>query len=656
MLSVDAVERAQSGHPGMPLGMADTAEVLWNDFLRHNPANPAWPNRDRFVLSNGHGSMLLYALLHLSGYDLPLEELRRFRRLRSKTPGHPEYKVTPGVEVTTGPLGQGLANGVGMAVAERALAARFNRLGFPIIDHRVYVMAGDGCLMEGISHEACSLAGVLGLGKLIVLYDSNQISIDGPVRGWFAEDTAARFSAYGWHVVTAVDGHDSAAVGAALRAALAEEERPSLLCLETVIGWGAPHKQGTAACHGAPLGAEEVAHLRRHLDWPHAPFEIPASCYAAWNARERGEDLEGSWHKLFVAYSKRHPGPASELERRLRGDLPPIWPAKAESFITSVARRSSPRQAATRADSKTCLEAYGPVLPELLGGSADLTESNQTFWSACSVQDASRPGGNYLHYGVREFAMAAINNGIALHGGFIPYGGTFLVFSDYARNALRMAALMGLRSIFVFTHDSIGLGEDGPTHQAVEHAASLRLIPNLQVWRPADLLETAVAWRMALERTDGPSALLLTRQATATLPHFARRPTRVGRGGYILIDCEGAPDLILIATGSEVGLAADATAHLRKAGRRVRLVSMPCTEIFDLQRSAYRNRVLPPDCLRRVAVEAGVSDSWRRYVGLRGRVLGLDRYGESAPGKDLFKHFGFTVQRLCKLAGKSWKF
>ena len=653
MLSVDAVERARSGHPGMPLGLADAAEVLWNDFLRHNPAHPDWPNRDRFVLSNGHGSMLLYALLHLSGYDLSLDELRRFRRLGSKTPGHPEYGVTPGVEVTTGPLGQGLANAVGMAIAERALAARYNRPVFPIIDHRVYVVVGDGCLMEGISHEACSLAGVLGLSKLIVLYDNNQVSIDGDVRGWFADDTAARFRAYRWNVLEAVDGHNSTAVGAALRAAQAEEDRPSLICLETVIGWGAPNKQGTAACHGAPLGAEEVAQTRRRLEWPRAPFEVPASCYAAWNARECGERLEAAWRQLLADYTKQYPGPASELERRLRARLPADWSETAERFISSVAAQPG-AAAATRAHSKTCLDAYGPVLPELLGGSADLTESNQTFWSSCSVQDASRPGGNYLHYGVREFAMAAINNGLALHGGFIPYGGTFLVFSDYARNALRMAAIMGLRNIFVFTHDSIGLGEDGPTHQAVEHAASLRLMPNLDVWRPADLLETAVAWRAALERSSGPSVLLLSRQTPLPTPQ-SPDAALVGRGGYVLMDCEGEPRLIIIATGSEVGLAVAATKHLHAQKRRVRLVSMPCAELFDRQPAAYRDKVLPPHCRLRLAVEAGVSDYWRRYVGLRGRVLGLDRYGESAPGKELFEHFGFTVQRICELVEQPWE-
>ena len=646
-LSMDAVERANSGHPGMPMGMADIAEVLWNGHLRHNPANPGWPDRDRFVLSNGHGSMLVYSLLHLAGYDLPREELESFRQLHSRTPGHPEYRLTPGVETTTGPLGQGLANAVGMAVTERLLAARFNRPGHEVVDHRTFVFAGDGCLMEGISHEACSLAGTLGLGKLVVIYDDNGISIDGRVEGWFTDDTPARFEAYGWHVVRGVDGHDWRAVDAAIAAGLADDERPSLLCCRTTIGWGAPSKGGTAAAHGAPLGGGEVAEARAAMGWSHPPFEIPDALRAGWDARARGDELERGWRERMEAYRAEHPELAEELDRRLAGALPADWPRASASAIAEIAGEGA--VAATRKASQIALERFAPRLPELVGGSADLTGSNLTKWSGSRPVTRDAADGNYLYYGVREFAMCAIASGMALHGGVIPYAGTFLVFSDYARNAIRMASLMELRAIFVLTHDSIGVGEDGPTHQAVEHAPSLRLVPNLSVWRPCDTVETAVAWRFAIERKDGPVCLLLSRQG---VPHQAREAGQleaIRRGGYVLVpEPPGrSPDAVVIATGSEVGLAVEAAAALAGDGYAVRVVSMPSTDVFDAQDEAYRREVLPAGGLR-VAVEASHPDGWRKYVGLDGLALGVATFGESAPGADVYRHFGLTAAAVAE--------
>jgi transketolase len=638
-LAMDAVQKANSGHPGMPMGMADIAEVLWREHLRYNPGNPAWPDRDRFLLSNGHGSMLLYALLHLSGYDLPVEELKRFRQLHSKTPGHPEYGCAPGVETTTGPLGQGLANAVGLALAERALGAEFNRPGFEIVNHHTYVFVGDGCLMEGVSHEACSLAGVLRLGKLIALYDDNGISIDsekGKMRQWFADDTPKRFEAYGWHVVPDVDGHDPVAVDAAIRKAKAVHDRPSLICCKTVIAKGAPNKQNTGAAHGAPLGEAEIAAARAELGWPHPPFEIPPDVYQAWNARERGAKLEARWKETFAGYARQYPAEAAEFERRVGGRLPADWDDQVRVLLSGANAKAE--AIATRKASQNAIEALAPRLPELLGGSADLAGSNLTLWSA--AKPIGTGGGNYLFYGVREFGMAGIMNGLALHGGIIPYGGTFLVFSDYARNALRVAALMKVGSIFVFSHDSIGLGEDGPTHQPIEHAASLRYIPNMQVWRPCDSVETAAAWVAAIERRDGPTSLLLTRQ---NVPHQARSPEQLSairRGGYVLSDSE-QPRAVIIATGSEVSLGVAAKRILAEKGVPVRVVSMPCTSLFDRQDAAYRESVLPGG-VPRVAVEAGVRDFWRKYVGLEGEVIGIDRFGESAPAGELFKHFGFT--------------
>ena len=646
-LAMDAVEAAKSGHPGMPMGMADIAEVLWNDLLRHNPADPAWPDRDRFVVSNGHGSMLLYALVHLSGYDLPLDELKRFRQLHSKTPGHPEFGLTPGVETTTGPLGQGLANAVGMAIAEQRMAAEFNRPGHTVVDHSTYVFLGDGCLMEGISHEACSVAGTLGLGKLIALYDDNGISIDGQVSGWFGDDTPGRFEAYGWHVIRNVDGHDSQAVAAALQQARTQTARPTLICCRTVIGFGAPNKQGKASSHGAPLGADEIAAARAMLGWSHAAFEIPADVYAAWDARSRGAALQADWQACFDRYAAEHPTLAAQFRRRMAGKLPGDFGAQAQAIVTRF--QTEAKDVASRQASQLALEAFGPLLPEFLGGSADLTESNLTDWSGARKLDAANRGGDYLHYGVREFGMTAIMNGIALHGGLLPYGGTFLVFSDYARNGIRMAALMGLRVVFVLTHDSIGLGEDGPTHQPVEHVSSLRLIPGLNVWRPCDAAETAVAWAQALTG-DGPSALALSRQK---LPHQARDAAQlagIARGGYVLADAAGEPDVILIATGSEVALAMAARERLAAGGIGARVVSMPCMERFAAQDAAYRDAVLPSTVTARVAVEAGVTDLWWRYVGDRGQVVGLDRFGESAPAGDLFGHFGFTADALVAAA------
>ncbi len=643
-LSMDAVEAANSGHPGMPMGMADIAEVLWNDFLAHNPANPQWFNRDRFVVSNGHGSMLLYSLLHLSGYDVPLDELRNFRQLHSMTPGHPEYGDTPGVETTTGPLGQGLANAVGMAIAEKILAARYNRPDFDVIDHRTWVFLGDGCLMEGISHEACSLAGTLGLGKLVAFWDDNGISIDGEVSGWFTDNTPARFRAYGWHVIEDVDGHDPEAVRAAIEQATDQAERPTLICCRTVIGLGAPNKQGTEAVHGAALGEEEVAAARETLGWPHPPFEIPDNIRADWDAREQGSHRQSEWDELFAAYRQAHPEPAAEIERRMRGELPAEWAKTARQLIQETDAAAA--KVATRKASQKALDTFGPLLPELVGGSADLAGSNGTLWSGARPLASQEADANYIFFGVREFAMSAIVNGMALHGGFIPYGATFLVFSDYARNAVRMSALMGVGSIFVYTHDSIGLGEDGPTHQPVEHLASLRLIPNLHVWRPCDAVESMVSWQAAVERRDGPSVLVFSRQG---LPHQSRAGDAIEgirRGGYVLRDCVGTPQAVIMATGSEVALAMDAASQLEAAGRRVRVVSMPCTRVFDEQDAAWRDSVLPPQVAARVAVEAGVSEFWHRYVGTQGRIIGLDRFGASAPAEALFEQFGFTPERV----------
>jgi transketolase len=641
---MDAVQKANSGHPGAPMGMADIAEVLWNDYLQHNPANPAWAGRDRFVLSNGHGSMLIYSLLHLTGYDLPISELQNFRQLHSKTPGHPEYGYTPGIETTTGPLGQGLANAVGMALAEKILAAQFNRPGHAVVDHHTYVFLGDGCLMEGISHEACSLAGTLGLGKLVAFYDDNGISIDGEVEGWFTDDTPARFRAYGWQVIAGVDGHDPGAVKAAIETARNQCERPTLICCKTIIGKGAPNKQGTEAVHGAALGEAEVAAARQALGWEYGPFEIPSDIYAAWDARARGAEREQAWEQSMAAYATAHPELAAELRRRLAGDLPADFSAQASAYIARCQQEGA--SIASRKASENCLNAYGPLLPELLGGSADLAGSNLTIWKGSKGVSAEDASGNYIYYGVREFAMAAMMNGIALHGGFINYGATFLIFMEYARNAVRMAALMRQQSIFVFTHDSIGLGEDGPTHQPVEQLAILRITPNMQTWRPCDAVESAVAWKAAIERRDGPSSLVFSRQS---LPHQARSDEQVAnitRGGYVLHDCEGAPDAILIATGSEVQLAMSAALELAGKGRQVRVVSMPCAELFEQQDAAYREAVLPSDVLARVAVEALHADYWYKYVGLDGRVVGMTTFGESAPAGALMKHFGFTTDNV----------
>jgi transketolase len=645
-LAMDAVEAAKSGHPGMPMGMAEIAVALWHRHLRHNPANPAWSNRDRFVLSNGHGSMLLYALLHLTGYDLPMAELKRFRQLGSKTPGHPEHGHTPGVETTTGPLGQGVANAVGMALAEKLLAAQFNRPGFDLVDHHTYVFLGDGCMMEGISHEACSLAGTLGLGKLIAVYDDNGISIDsekGHIAHWYTDDVPKRFAGYGWRVIAGVDGHDVEAVDRALRKAKREKSRPTLICCKTVIGKGAPTRAGTGKAHGEALGENEVAATRTAIGWTHAPFEIPQSVYDAWDARAPGKRAERRWAKRFGEYAERFPAEAAEFLRRVTGELPAGFEDHVRVLIAETHAKAE--TVATRKASQNVLESLLPALPELLGGSADLTGSNLTMGKASRVI-TRESGGNYLFYGVREFAMCALMNGIALHGGFIPYGGTFLVFADYARNALRMAAIMRQRVIYVFTHDSIGLGEDGPTHQPVEHAASLRLIPNMDLWRPCDTVEAAVAWTCALERRDGPSALLFSRQSVAFALRGEEALAQVRRGGYVLSDAPWAK-AVLIATGSEVPLALEAQKRLAEADIPVRVVSMPSTSVFDRQDAAYRDGVLPPN-LPRVAVEAGVTDFWRKYVGLQGAVVGIDRFGESAPAGALFKHFGFTAENVEK--------
>ncbi|OGO91961.1 MAG: transketolase [Coxiella sp. RIFCSPHIGHO2_12_FULL_44_14] len=642
-LAMDAVQKANSGHPGMPMGMADIAEVLWRDYLHYNPSNPHWLNRDRFVISNGHGAMLLYALLHLTGFDLSIEDLKQFRQLHSRTPGHPEYAETPGVETTTGPLGQGLANAVGMAIAESVLAQQFNRAGFPVIDHYTYAFVGDGCLMEGISHEACSLAGTLGLGKLIVVWDDNGISIDGEVGGWFTDNTPQRFESYHWHVIPNVDGHDAEAVANAIAAAKKVVDKPSFICCKTTIGFGAPNLGGTADCHGAPLGNEEIALARKTLNWPHPPFEIPAEIYSAWDARQKGKTLEEEWNILFSKYESKYPELAAELLRRSQGWLPERFNTVSESFIAETQHKGS--DIATRKASLNALTAYAAVLPELMGGSADLTGSNLTNWKGCKVLSRSEKDGNYLHYGVREFAMSAIMNGIALHRGFIPFGGTFLTFSDYARNAVRLSALMKQRVIYVYTHDSIGLGEDGPTHQPVEHAAMLRMTPGVRVWRPADDVETAVAWQQALMH-QGPSCLLLTRQNVSHQKRDDAQWRDIARGGYVLLEAQGEVDGILIATGSEVSLAVLAAEKMRTQGIHVRVVSMPCCEVFKLQDETYQESVLPAKITRRLAVEAAVPDYWYQFVGANGAVIGMDRFGASAPAKEVFSAYGFSVENI----------
>jgi len=648
-LSMDAVEAAKSGHPGMPMGMADIAEVLWNDFLSHNPANPKWFNRDRFVLSNGHGSMLLYSLLHLSGYDLPIDELKRFRQLHSKTAGHPEASEFPGIETTTGPLGQGLANAVGMALAEKVLAARFNRPELPLVDHFTYVFVGDGCLMEGISHEVASLAGTLKLGKLVVLYDDNGISIDGEVHGWFNDDTAKRFEAYGWEVLRDVDGHNTEAVKAALVSAAIDPDKPTLICCKTIIGYGAPNKQGKEACHGAALGKDEVAAARAQLVWSHTPFEIPQPIYDGWNARAKGAEREAAWDTLFAKYKKAHPDAAAEFERRIAGNLPADFSAKANAYAAKL--QAEGPVVASRKASQMALDAFGPLLPELIGGSADLAGSNLTIWKGSKDVNSSDAAANYVYYGVREFGMSAISNGLALHGGFVPYDATFLVFSDYARNAVRMSALIPAHAIHVYTHDSIGLGEDGPTHQPIEHLASLRYIPHNDVWRPCDAVESALAWKAAIERKDGPSCLIFSRQNLAHQPRTPEQLALVEFGGYVLSDpADGKFDVILIGTGSELDLAMQAQRALAAQGIAARVVSMPCTNQFDRQPQAYRDGVLPPAVRKRVAVEAGVTDFWRKYVGLDGHVVGIDRFGASAPAEALFKYFGITVEAVVDAA------
>ena len=642
-LSMDAVQKANSGHPGAPMGMADIAEVLWRDYLNHNPTNPHWADRDRFVLSNGHGSMLIYSLLHLTGYDLPMRELENFRQLHSKTPGHPEYGYTPGVETTTGPLGQGIANAVGFAIAERTLAAQFNRPGHDIVDHHTYAFMGDGCMMEGISHEVCSLAGTLKLGKLTAFYDDNGISIDGHVDGWFTDDTALRFEAYGWHVVRSVDGHNPDAIKAAIEEARKVTDKPSLLMCKTVIGFGSPNKAGTHDVHGAALGAAEVAATREALGWKYAAFEIPQDIYAQWDAKEAGQAKEAAWNDKFAAYARAFPEQAAEFKRRMNGELPADWKADAKAFVEKL--QANPANIASRKASQNALEAFGKVLPEFLGGSADLAPSNLTMWSGSKALNVD-PAGNYIHYGVREFGMTAITNGIALHGGFLPYSATFLMFVEYARNAVRMAALMKLRNVFVYTHDSIGLGEDGPTHQPVEQLASLRVTPNMSTWRPCDQVESAVAWQYGIERNDGPTTLVFSRQNLTQQPRTAEQLANVYRGGYVLKDCAGTPDVILIATGSEVGITVEAADKLTAAGRKVRVVSMPSTDAFDKQDAAYRESVLPAAVTARVAVEAGIADYWYKYVGLNGAIVGMTTFGESAPAEQLFAEFGFTVDNV----------
>ncbi len=645
-LSMDAIQKAKSGHPGAPMGMADIAQVLWHDFMHHNPANPQWPNRDRFVLSNGHGSMLLYSLLHLTGYDLSIDDLKNFRQMHSKTPGHPEYGYAPGIETTTGPLGQGIANAVGMAIAQRTLAAQFNRPGHDLLNHHTYTFLGDGCMMEGISHEVCSLAGTLGLGKLIAFYDDNGISIDGEVKGWFGDDTPKRFEAYGWHVISDIDGHNSDAILKAINDAKANTDQPTLICCKTIIGWGSPNKQGKESCHGAPLGDDEIALVRKTIGWNHPAFSIPDDIYQGWDARKQGAKDEAEWQQKFQNYSQEFPELGAELERRLSGKMPDDWQDKAMAFINSVNDKAE--KIASRKASENDLNGFGPHLPELIGGSADLAGSNLTIWSG-SKNIKEEYEGNYIHFGVREFGMAAIMNGIVLYGGFIPYGATFLMFSEYARNALRMAALMKIQTIHVFTHDSIGLGEDGPTHQPVEQAATLRMIPNMHVWRPCDAVESAVSWKVALERKNGPSSLLFSRQG---LPHQDRTEAQIAaisKGGYILAGSPAnKPTAIIISCGSEIELAMNAALQLNKDGNNIRVVSMPCPNIFDQQSATYQEEVLPAG-VPRLAIEAGVTDYWRKYVGLNGKVIGLDRFGESAPANELFKEFGFTTENVVKM-------
>ena len=646
-LSMDGVQQANSGHPGAPMGMADIAEVLWRSHLNHNPANPEWADRDRFILSNGHGSMLIYSLLHLAGYELSIEDLKNFRQLHSKTPGHPEYGYAPGIETTTGPLGQGITNAVGMAMAEKALAAQFNKEGHDIVDHYTYAFMGDGCLMEGISHESCSLAGTLGLGKLVAFWDDNGISIDGEVEGWFSDDTPKRFEAYGWHVIPAVDGHDADAINAAIIAAKADP-RPTLICTKTIIGFGSPNKQGTHDCHGAPLGAEEIKAAKAQLGWEHGAFEIPQEVYTEWNAKDAGAAKEASWNEKFAAYEAAYPELAAEFTRRVNGDLPKEWEEKASAIIADL--QANPANIASRKASQNALEAFGAMLPEFMGGSADLAPSNLTMWSGSKSLEANDFSGNYIHYGVREFGMTAIMNGIALHGGFVPYGATFLMFMEYARNAMRMAALMKIQNIQVYTHDSIGLGEDGPTHQPVEQVASLRLTPNMSTWRPCDQVESAVAWKLAIERRDGPTALIFSRQNLAQQERDAEQVANIAKGGYILKDCEGEPELIFIATGSEVELAVEAAAQLTAECKAIRVVSMPATDAFDKQDEAYRESVLPSAVTKRVAIEAGIADFWYKYVGFGGKIIGMTTFGESAPAEELFKMFGFTTENVVKTA------
>ncbi|CAM3585590.1 transketolase [Rahnella bruchi] len=642
-LSMDAVQKANSGHPGAPMGMADIAEVLWRDYMNHNPTNPKWADRDRFLMSNGHGSMLQYSLLHLTGYDLPMTELENFRQLHSKTPGHPEYGYTPGVETTTGPLGQGVANAVGFAIAERTLGAQFNRDNHEIVNHHTYVFLGDGCMMEGISHEACSLAGTLKLGKLTAFYDDNGISIDGHVEGWFTDDTAKRFEAYGWHVIRGIDGQNSDAIKAAIEESHKVTDRPSLLMCKTVIGFGSPNKAGSHEAHGAALGADEVAATRKALGWNYPAFEIPQDIYAAWDAKEAGKAKEKAWNDKFAAYAKAYPELAAEFDRRVNGELPADWETKSQAFIEGL--QAKPANIASRKASQNTLEEFGKILPEFLGGSADLAPSNLTMWSGSKslIDDVA---GNYIHYGVREFGMTAISNGLALHGGFLPYTATFLMFVEYARNAVRLAALMKIRNVFVYTHDSIGLGEDGPTHQPVEQMASLRVTPNMSLWRPADQVESAVAWKYAIERNDGPVALIFSRQNLTQQPRTAEQLANVARGGYVLKDSAGTPEVILIATGSEVGITVEAADKLAAAGTKVRVVSLPSTDVFDKQDEAYRESVLPKAVTARVAVEAGIADYWYKYVGLNGAIVGMTTFGESAPAEQLFKEFGFTVDNV----------
>jgi len=644
-LSMDAVQKAKSGHPGAPMGMADIAEVLWRDFLKHNPTDPNWADRDRFILSNGHGSMLIYSLLHLTGYELPIEELKNFRQLHSKTPGHPEYGYTPGVETTTGPLGAGISNAVGMAIAERTLAAQFNREGHNIVDHNTYCFLGDGCLMEGISHEVCSLAGTLGLGKLIAFWDDNGISIDGNVEGWFTDDTPARFKSYGWHVIS-VDGHDSAAIAAAIVEAKSVTDKPSMICCKTVIGFGSPNKEGTHDCHGAPLGDDEIAATRKALNWPHAPFEIPSDVYADWDQKEKGQSSQVSWNEKFSAYQAAHPELAAEYERRvIKGDLPSDFEEKANALVLACQEKGE--SIASRKASQNTIEAFGAILPELLGGSADLAGSNLTLWSGSKGIETDADG-NYIYYGVREFGMSGIMNGVSLHGGFINYGATFMMFMEYARNAVRMSALMGIQNIFVYTHDSIGQGEDGPTHQPIEQLTSLRTTPNMDTWRPCDATESVVAWKSAIERKNGPTSLVFSRQGLPALARNNDQVANIAKGAYVIQDCEGTADVILIATGSEVSLALSSAKTLTEQGKKVRVVSMPSTNTFDMQSSEYKESVLPSTVVKRVAIEAAHTDFWYKYVGFSGAVVGMTTFGESAPGNVLLEHFGFTVENVVK--------